>query len=124
MNQTKIQFTIILMFIGVCLLSLKVCSPRYATYTFTELNRPFEKVLIAPASDFPGFIMHLKLTGHINGNGRLKYAHYPFKEFHELPLEGKIEEDIKRDWYDKRCLIKFEPADTTVSGELVVEFIN
>jgi hypothetical protein len=66
--------------------------------------------------------MHLKITGELNGKARIYIGYnnggkssYQF----EIP-QGKINMEKHTDWYEKECILTYEPIDCT-QGNLKIE---
>ena len=89
---------------------------------YTKLNNSFEDTLVSKDSHNSISRMELRIQGEIRGIGELTYSHYPFSEVTLIILSGSINEEIKTDWYDERCLIKYRPKDSLVKGEIKIEF--
>ena len=89
---------------------------------YTKLNNCFEDTLVSKNNHNSISRMELRIEGEIRGIGELTYSHYPFSEVTLVILKDSINEEIKTDWYDERCLIKYRPKDSLVKGEVKVEF--
>ncbi len=89
---------------------------------YPELNKVFEDILEAGTTGTNITRMELEITGNIQGKGKLYYSHVPFVRKHFIDLEGTVDEKVETDWYDEKCLIIYEPADSLVKGEIVVNF--
>ncbi len=89
---------------------------------YPDLSKPFVDTLFSNSSKEYLSRMELKLSGKINGKGKLSYSHVPFHRKHTIELTGNVDELIRTEWYDNRCLIKFEPENSSVSGELSISF--
>lgn len=90
---------------------------------YSRLNKNFEDTLRIVHN--PGAItrMELEITGNIKGKGKLAYSHPPFIIEHFVDLQGSIKKTITTDWYDESCLIKYEPEDSLVSGEITIKYV-
>jgi len=89
---------------------------------YSELNKPFEDTLRVDVTSTTITRMKLEITGNLTGKGKLYYSHVPFVRKQFIELEGSIEEKIEADWYDARCLIIYEPEDSFVKGEMIIDF--
>lgn len=89
---------------------------------YLELNKVFEDTLKAEITDSNITRMELEISGDLQGKGKLYYSHVPFVRKHFIDLEGTINKKVETDWYDKKCLIIYEPADSLVKGKIVLNF--
>lgn len=90
---------------------------------YSILDKSFEDTLKVSSNSSNITKMELRIVGEINGKGKLSYSHVPFNRFKEIVLEGVVNQYLREDWYDERCLIKYEPIDSEVKGELIIYFI-
>lgn len=89
---------------------------------YPELNKVFEDTLKAEKTSSNITRMELEITGSLKGKGKLYYSHVPFVRKHFIDLEGIVNKKVETDWYDERCLIIYEPENSSVKGEIVVNF--
>ena len=89
---------------------------------YSKLNNIFEDTLVS--STRHDFIseMELRIVGKLEGKGMLFYSHCPYTETSAIELEGNINKIIKSEWYDEKCLIKYIPENSLVSGKVIISF--
>lgn len=113
----------LLVFLSIIILcSCNMNNKNVSGKKYSKLNKVFEDTLKAETTSTNITRMELEITGNIQGNGKLYYSHVPFVRKHFLDLEGSVDEKVETDWYDEKCLIVYEPADSVVKGEIVVNF--
>ena len=89
--------------------------------SISRANKAFEDTLKAETSNTIITRMELKITGN-KRQGKLFYSHVPFDQKQFIVLEGNVNNKIETDWYDERCLIIYEPENSLVKGEIIVNF--
>lgn len=89
---------------------------------YPELNKAFEDTLKVETTSFTITRMELEITGNLKGKGKLYYSHVPFIRKQFIDLEGDVNKKVETKWYDERCLILYEPENSLVKGEIVVNF--
>lgn len=89
---------------------------------YPELSKAFEDTLKAETTSTIITRMELEITGNLKGKGKLYYSHVPFVRKQFIVLEGNVNNKIETDWYDERCLIFYEPENSLVKGEIIVNF--
>lgn len=92
------------------------------TKIYSELNKSFKDTLRTVQDKGTITKMELEISGNITGKGKLTYSHVPFIRKQTIDLEGSINKKIETDWYDERCLIKYEPENPLVTGEITIKF--
>mgnify|MGYP003399569129 CR=1 FL=1 len=90
---------------------------------YSMLGKSFEDTLRIAHNSTAVTRMELEIVGNINGRGKLTYSHPPFIREQTVDLQGSINKTIITDWYDESCLIKYEPKDSLVSGEIKINYI-
>jgi hypothetical protein len=93
------------------------------TKIYTNINVSFVDTLSVKSNSIDISKMRLEITGNIKGKAKIYYSHVPFKIEQLVILEGKFNEEIVTDWYDKTCLIKFTPESEDTEGQVEVKFI-
>ena len=99
-------------------------STKYEDYEklkIVDLDKRFKKIL---HTDTKGNIVYLDIyiSGEIIGKGKLGLSHYPYENFIEIPIEGKIDEEYYTDWYDSDILIEYIPVDTVNGGSVLLRY--
>lgn len=90
---------------------------------YSRLDNNFEDTLRIVCDQGMITRMELEISGNVNGKGKLAYSHPPFTIEHIVNLQGSINKTIAADWYDETCLIKYEPEDSLVSGEITIKYV-
>lgn len=90
---------------------------------YSMLCRSFEDTLRIVHNATAVTRMEFEIVGNINGKGKLTYSHPPFIREQIVDLQGIINKTIITDWYDESCLIRYEPNDSLVSGEIRIKYM-
>ena len=94
---------------------------------YISLGHEFEDILISNKSS--NFIsqVNFKIEGNITGKAVIILYHPPFAQRPrgakiKINIEGRINEIITDEWYDKECLIHFIPEDASVNGKIKISY--
>jgi hypothetical protein len=112
-----------LIFLSIIILcSCNMTNENVEGKVYPELSKAFEDTLKAETTSTTITRMELEITGNLKGKGKLFYSHVPFVRKQFIEIEGNVNKKIETDWYDERCLIIYEPENTLVKGEIIVNF--
>lgn len=66
--------------------------------------------------------IHLKITGELNGKAKIYLGYNNGKVMYEFEIpKGKVDMEKYSDWYDKECIVTYEPVDCT-EGSIKIEY--
>ncbi len=65
--------------------------------------------------------MHFKITGELNGKAVIYTGYDTVKTMYKFEIpKGKVNMEKHTDWYEKECILTYEPIDCT-QGNLKIE---
>ena len=115
------------MVFGVLVFVLSGCSQtsNYEDYEHEKISAVNKRIKIIKKIktkyEYPT-LLDIHISGKIEGHAKIRISHYPYENFIEIKLNGKIDESYNTDWYDNEILIEYIPIGDVKVGHITIKY--
>jgi len=122
--MTTLKYILFLIVLPLFSLNCKYIFTSYSTEPVIINNVGSKQTftLKADPEDKHVWSIYLKITGELNGKAIIYTGYDTVKTFYKFEIPpGKVNMEKHTDWYDKECILTYQPIDCT-SGSLKIEY--
>ena len=125
LNRVKIFLTGVVF--GMLVLVLSGCSQTndYKDYEHEKISAVNKHIKIIKKIktkyEYPT-LLDMHISGEIEGHAKIRISHYPYENFIEIKLNGKIDESYSTDWYDNEILIEYIPIGDVKGEHITIKY--
>lgn len=122
--MTTLKFILLIIVIPLFSLNCKYIFNSYKTEPeiINNVASKQTSVLKADPEDKHVWSMYLKIMGELNGKAIIYTGYDTVKAFYKFEIPaGKVNLEKHTDWYDKECILTYQPIDCT-KGSLKIDY--